>query len=82
MSPFYKEQQFFLVDQTEKVISLKAKELAGWTLLSISCGNPVTVFGEWDGKFFHPLSVFIGKRFVDLGDMVSDTSGAKRFRSF
>lgn len=27
-----------------------------WRLLAISGGNPLTLFGEWDGRFFAPVS--------------------------
>ncbi len=74
--------QFLLIDEQKKMVPAKIADLAGWTLLSIGSGQPVTVFGEWDGAFFHPLSVFAGRRFVDLGKLISDTTGAKRFRRF
>jgi len=82
MTPFREGEQFFLLDKDEKVIPMRVKDIAGWTLLSISSTKPITFFGEWDGKAFHPLAAFIGKRFVDLGAMVSDLSGAKRFGGF
>lgn len=80
--PLYGGDHFLLVDLNKKVVVANVKEVAGWTMFSISSGKPITLFGEWDGKAFHPLSIFKGQRYVDLGHMVSDTSGAKRFRSF
>jgi hypothetical protein len=32
----------------------------GWTLLAISGGRPVRVFGEWDGEHLRPLGVAAG----------------------
>lgn len=80
--PIHDGDRFLLLDQDEKVIPIKVKDLAGWTLVSLSSAQPVTVFGEWNGNNFNPLSVFMGPRFVDLGAMVSDISGAKRFGGF
>jgi len=82
MIPLREKDDFFLLDHDEKIIPMTVKGMAGWTLLSISATKPLTLFGEWDGKSFHPLSVFMGQRFVDLGAMVSDISGAKRFGGF
>ncbi|MET4073256.1 DUF5691 domain-containing protein [Hymenobacter sp. UYCo722] len=33
-----------------------ADENAGWQLLAESGGQPITLFGEWDGRAFRPLS--------------------------
>jgi hypothetical protein len=82
MIPLREEDHFFLLDKEEEVIPMTMKDIAGWTLLSISATKPLILFGEWDGKSFHPLAVFMGQRFVDLGAMVSDISGAKRFGGF
>jgi hypothetical protein len=37
-----------------------------WALFSISGGQPVTVFGEWDGRALRPLSVWAEGRFISL----------------
>ena len=37
-----------------------------WSIFSLSGGNPVLVFGEWNGETFYPLSVFNDERFVPL----------------
>ncbi len=36
----------------------------GWQLLAVSGGQPISIFGEWDGYHFWPLSVFANERFV------------------
>ena len=70
--PIFSEGQFFLIDKNKKtldlgdVISSKDKKAIGWKLLALSGGNPVSVFGEWDGKKLLPLSVFSEGRLVSL----------------
>jgi hypothetical protein len=34
-----------------------------WTLLALSGGHPITIFGEWNGKEFTPLSIFTSQKF-------------------
>jgi SWIM zinc finger len=38
----------------------------GWRLLALSGGQPVALFGEWDGDVLLPLSAWAGERFVVL----------------
>jgi hypothetical protein len=80
--PVFEKEKFILLDATEKVLPMQVQSIAGWTLVSLSSARPLSLFGEWDGTCFHPLAAFLGERFVDLGAMVSDTSGAKRFGGF
>jgi hypothetical protein len=37
-----------------------------WTLLAISGGHPVSLFGEWDGEHFTPWSTCLGGRYHTL----------------
>ncbi|MDR1484449.1 MAG: SWIM zinc finger family protein [Planctomycetaceae bacterium] len=37
-----------------------------WQLLAISCGNPVRIFGEWDGYKLKPLSVHTQNKFYPI----------------
>jgi hypothetical protein len=39
---------------------------AGWQLLALSGGRPLSLFGEWDGNALHPLSAWVEDRFVVL----------------
>jgi hypothetical protein len=39
---------------------------AGWQLLALSGGHPLSLFGEWDGSALLPLSAWIEDRFVVL----------------
>jgi len=38
----------------------------GWRLLAISGGYPITLFGEWNGHQFYPLSSWAENRYVPL----------------
>jgi hypothetical protein len=38
----------------------------GWSLLALSGGHPIGVFGEWDGQHLLPLSAWADGRFVRL----------------
>lgn len=40
----------------------------GWSLMALSGGEAIALFGEWDGTFFFPLSSMAEGRFVPLSD--------------
>ena len=42
-----------------------------WPLVAASGGQPVTVFGEWDGRALLPLSAFAEGRFLSLEDVAA-----------
>ena len=77
--PLYHESKFFLVDKKKYKIELETKNQAGWSLLSMSGGKPVVVFGEWKGDRLFPLSVFAEGQFADLGKPNS-VEAPKRFK--
>jgi hypothetical protein len=37
---------------------------AGWRLLALGGGTPLTVFGEWNGEEFWPLGAWTAGRFA------------------
>ena len=59
-------KNFFLVDKNEKLLRLDVAENTGWRLVALSGGFPISLFGEWDGAAFRPLSVVAESRFVSL----------------
>jgi len=79
--PIYHKSQFFLVDKNKHMIDLQTKDPGGWSLLSMSGGKPVVVFGEWNGDSLFPLSVFAEGQFADLGKFNS-VEAPKRFRRY
>lgn len=48
------------------VIPLPAAYPDFWTLVSLSGGDRLDVFGEWDGHSFLPLSVWHDQRFISM----------------
>ena len=59
-----KKEQFFLLDISGKTLPLSISESSGWALMALSGGNPISVFGEWDGRLFRPLSAVAEGRLV------------------
>jgi len=79
VTPICYESRFYLVDKSKHKVELETKEQAGWSLLSMSGGKPVIVFGEWKGDCLFPLSVFAEGQFADLGKYNS-VEPPKRFK--
>lgn len=50
-----------LRDRAGWLLPLPPKFAHGWHLLSLTADRPMTLFGEWDGARFTPLSVFDGR---------------------
>lgn len=46
--------------------ALPLREGEHWTLLALSAGRPLAVFGEWDGRALRPLGAFVQQRFTAL----------------
>lgn len=49
---------WYTVDQDHNMAPLTMPELPGWQLYSCAAGQPVHLFGEWDGETITPLSIF------------------------
>ena len=64
--PVIKKDKLLLVDKKQKQISALNKANKGWKLLALSGGHPITVFGEWSGELFIPLSVISNKQVIAL----------------
>lgn len=47
-----------LVDAANRALPLAIEPMSAWMLLSFSGGEPVTVFGLWDGFAFAPLTAW------------------------
>ena len=67
VTPYYEDNRFILVDQAKKFIPLQPVENVGWKIMAISSGQPVQLFGEWDGAHFFPLSIVKENRLISLG---------------
>ena len=66
MRPVFQKDQLFLVDQQQYQLPLHAKSTQVWQIMALSGGTPLTIFGEWTGMLFLPLSVVAHERFVVL----------------
>lgn len=64
--PVRRGEQWFARDSDGRLLSLKCEPIAGWKLLALSGGYPITIFGEWNGRTLLPVSAGAGGRHVDL----------------
>ncbi len=60
-------ERWWLRDASGQGWPLEAPFETGWTLLALSGGQPLPVFGEWDGHSLRPLSAWAEGRLVPLG---------------
>lgn len=63
-TPVPSAEGWALQDRSGARLPLQAGE--HWTLLALSAGRPLSVFGEWDGRALGPLGALADGRFVDL----------------
>ncbi len=64
--PMRRTEGFALTDSTGHCLPLSGSDLSGWRLLAAGEGQPITVFGEWDGEQFRALSAVREERFIPL----------------
>ncbi len=55
--PLTSQGQWMLCDNYQRILPCTTSDFCGYTLLAVSGGKPIQVFGEWDGRNFMPLSV-------------------------
>lgn len=55
-----------LRDGDNYVLPISPGFTEGWLLLAVSGGYPLSVFGEWDGNYFLPLSTLVADRLIRL----------------
>jgi hypothetical protein len=59
-------EKLWVRDRAGQAWPLSMRFAAYWRLQALSGGQPVGVFGEWDGRTLWPLSVWAGGRLVPL----------------
>jgi hypothetical protein len=64
--PVRRGERWFARDTSGRLLSLRCEPIAGWKLLALSGGNPITIFGEWNGRSLLPVSAHADGRHVDL----------------
>jgi hypothetical protein len=55
-----------LIDEERGGLPLLDQGLVAWRLLALGEGRPLDLFGEWDGRFFRPLTTLESQRWVGL----------------
>jgi hypothetical protein len=58
VTPEVVEGRWFLRDNDNAWLPLTERFESAWNMLAVSGGEPLTVFGEWDGCEFLPLTIF------------------------
>ena len=58
MTPFYRDGRWLIRDAEGYQIPLSPRLNQGWWIMACSGGNPVGVFGEFDGDSLRPLSLW------------------------
>jgi len=64
--PMHHQHRFRLADADGKAVALNNPERVCWSLLALSGGRAITVFGEWNGQTFNAISAIAQNRFVAL----------------
>jgi hypothetical protein len=66
ITPVIQSGELLLIDGQKKKVSALNKGNKGWKLVALSGGHPISVFGEWSGELFVPLSVVSDRRIIAL----------------
>ena len=66
ITPLMKKDELILIDKKKKWIPSLNKANKGWKLIALSGGHPITIFGEWSGELFVPLSVISNDQIIAL----------------
>jgi hypothetical protein len=64
VTPLSRDDAWFIRDTEDRALKLAPRFEFGWTMLALSGGREIDVFGEWDGDHLWPLSAFAEGRFV------------------
>jgi hypothetical protein len=64
--PLYENGEWSVCDSAGRCAPLTRGFLHGWTLLALSGGRPLGLFGEWNGERLLPLSAWSEGRFLPL----------------
>lgn len=59
---FFKNESLFALDTAGKILLLQTTEDETWRLLALSGGHLISLFGEWDGRTFRPLTAVAAGR--------------------
>lgn len=66
VTPLHEDEAWWLADSDGRRLPLVKPFSHGWSLLAMSGGGPLGVFGTWDGSAFTPLSAWSEGEFVSF----------------
>lgn len=67
VTPTLRNNDFFLLDHTKKSVYLDCNnDSIAWKIIAISMGHPISIFGQWSGKAFQPITVIHQNRIIPL----------------
>lgn len=64
--PYWEGEVFYLTDGAGARMLLDPEFKQEWTLMALSGGHPVQIFGEWNGSTLMPLSLGVQGRWIPL----------------
>jgi len=64
--PVFQNDAFSLVDGERKTLPVLTAPATGWKILALSGGHPISIFGQWEGEGFRPLSAVSDGEFRSL----------------
>jgi hypothetical protein len=67
VTPLRRGDAWFVRDTEGRELKFAPRFESGWTMLALSGGREIDVFGEWDGEHLWPLSAFRENRFTKFG---------------
>ena len=77
VTPIHDAGRWSVVDAAGDLLPIHPRFPRGWELLAVSGGQPVGVFGEWDGEALWPMSVATdGEMIAFASDEVSVATSA------
>jgi len=57
--PTNRQGRWFALDAESRALPMRVSEEDGWQLLALSGGHPLSIFGEWLGDHWRPLSAWL-----------------------
>jgi len=74
VTPVFRDGSWSIVDRSRSSLPVRIRELDGFTLMSISGGDPVDLAAEFDGKSLRPLSVIAGSQWTSLTSAIAEVA--------
>jgi hypothetical protein len=66
VKPLFLNDKFYMEDTLGKLMPLDCPNSVGWKLITLGGGAVLTMFGEWTGNVFLPISVVAEGRYVEF----------------